>query len=611
MARHVIIGEEGIWVKNRTGRLMRMEEDESSRYKYEIWFEYTRRAMNEIKEGTMLAVRNFSSDATETHYSILEVTGLKPVHYALGEDPQGFPGFVMEAAKSASQDWIEQDNESLEDTTVIRCTAIPTNLEIVEYSDGSMIFEEESNIPMIGEEVKLLTTRVTEQVVNRDLDLENEDLMCLGSLIRDKDVRVYLRYEEFVKVHFGIFGFTGAGKSNLLSTLISKMLSESSQPLKIVLFDLMSEYTALLIDQLLTIESAYFVCLGVNTLPAPVFRYINGDTSVSRSQAAESFSRYALLPKALKSYQPKMEEALARLMDSKKIRVFSVRENMSVYDLFYGDHDRAPKNIKQRKAQKNNQRNQLIKEIVQGAGIRGEWKDVVLNKEIAQRLRVILSQKVRNSEFQEDLEGVRKILDEIAESEERALSCGISIKKILRVLDDESCSSLFIVNSHDPHSLRLFSYQLGEQAYESRRQTGRIFPLVSFIFDEADEFIRVQGKSEHESYERSREISHTIARRGRKFGLGLGIATQRIRYLDTSIMAQPHTYLVSKLPRKSDREGVAEAFGIPEEMFRQTFTFKAGNWLLLSHDAAGLKAVPVPIATENANERIANFLESL
>ena len=132
--------------------------------------------------------------------------------------------------------------------------------------------------------------------------------------------------------------------------------------------------------------------------------------------------------------------------------------------------------------------------------------------------------------------------------------------------------------------------------------------MVSFIFDEADEFTPQQAAG---SYEESKEIAETLARRGRKFGLGLGIATQWIRYLDTSIMAQLHTYLVSKLPRKTDREAVTEAFGMSDEMLRQTFTFQAANWLLVGHDATGLKAVPVPLYAQDANQRIINYLQQL
>jgi hypothetical protein len=126
------------------------------------------------------------------------------------------------------------------------------------------------------------------------------------------------------------------------------------------------------------------------------------------------------------------------------------------------------------------------------------------------------------------------------------------------------------------------------------------------MFDEADEFIRRDATG---SYADSAEIAQTLARRGRKFGLGIGIATQRIRYLDTNIMAQPHTYFISKLPRQSDRQVVAEAFGVSEELLNQTFKFKKGQWLLMSHDATGLEAIPVPVKTPDANRRLSDWLQ--
>lgn len=91
---------------------------------------------------------------------------------------------------------------------------------------------------------------------------------------------------------------------------------------------------------------------------------------------------------------------------------------------------------------------------------------------------------------------------------------------------------------------------------------------------------------------------------GRKFGLELGIATQRIRYLDRNIMAQPHTYVVSKLVRMSERQAVAEAFGVTEDLLNQTFKFKKRLWLHMGHDAKGLEAVPVAMKARNANERL-------
>jgi len=233
----------------REGVLMKLTENEHSRYEFEVWFEYTRKAMNDIREGTMLVVPNYATTSKERHLSVLEVTSIKPIHYAIGENPEGFPGFVLEAAKNAALDWTGQDDDPSEDTTTIRCTAIPTNLELVDYESGIRKFETESNIPMAGGLVQILDTSPTQDVVNRsiDLELEKDYIFNGGELLRDSQVTVFVRLEEFVRLHFGIFGFTGAGKSNLLSTYISEIL-KSKIPVKVVLFDLMGEYAALLLS---------------------------------------------------------------------------------------------------------------------------------------------------------------------------------------------------------------------------------------------------------------------------------------------------------------------------------------------------------------------------
>jgi len=187
----------------------------------------------------------------------------------------------------------------------------------------------------------------------------------------------------------------------------------------------------------------------------------------------------------------------------------------------------------------------------------------------------------------------------------------MTLEELINLLNSPETASLIIMISHDPHKIREYSEYVGTTLYETRRKQGIITPIVTFIFDEADEFIPHDVDKRHESYRKSSEIAMTIARRGRKFGLGLGIATQRIRYLNTSILAQPHTYFVSKLPRKTDREAVAEAFGLGLDMFNQTFKFKKGDWLLISHDALGMEAVPIPVHFENANTKVIEFLNNL
>lgn len=595
--------------RNIEGTLMELMESPETRYRYVIWFDYTRNSINEIQEGTLLAVPNFASTERVKRYSVLEITTILPSHYALQGTSSGYPGFVVEAARSASQDWESQEDTATEDTTKIRVVAIPTNLEIVENLENTndSLIQQESNIPMIGSLVRVLDTEYTRKIANNGIDEKHESsLTKIGTITRDDNVDILLRIEELYRTHFALFGFTGVGKSNLLSTIVSKVFSDSDEPIKLVFFDLMSEYTGLLVDQLFNPDvHGRILTIGRNTLPEGTFRYLNEIEDVpSLDSALEQFARYTLLPKGLVSKRAILNRALRDLIENKCIRYFNEAQSTTVWDLFFTQM--TPWGKERKGANKRN-RNEVSKQALRTVLRGANYKETVFNPEIAKMIKEQLqSQLDEDGSFAEDFGPILSRLEELEQSTSESYAASTTMSDLVNDLNDNSHSSLWIIQAHNPDHLRVFSKKLGEEIYEQRRLGGIIEPLVSFIFDEADEFIRRDATG---SYVDSAEIAQTLARRGRKFGLGIGIATQRIRYLDTNIMSQPHTYFVSKLPRKTDREAVSEAFGVGEEVLNQTFKFKKGNWLLMSHDATGLDAVPIPIKTENANDRIANWLD--
>lgn len=587
-----------MFIPNMSGTLMKISENPDTRYEFEIWFDYTKRAINLIREGAMVAVPNFATNNTETHISILEIVSILPMHYALGSDISGYPGFVVEAAQNACLDW-EQETESTEDTTKIRCIAIPTNLELKLSNRGETKIQADENLPMIGSKVELLNNEYTQRIVNLGINPEVENTLTIGNLVRDPGVNIWIRIEDLVKVHFGVFGFTGAGKSNFLSTLVSKILSGTKEHVKIIFFDLMGEYTALLIDQLVKLPNAKIICLEEKTLPDIVFKCLNGEVKLTK-EIAEIYQKTTLLPKMLKQRQYDFVRPLGKLIYNGKIKLWQELSDLTV--------DQAVDKGNPWEARRKGTHFKNISDIV--GRVFGKYKDKgePLTSELAKELLENLKKEEKFEEYQRDFSALMRILNGVIATGSREIRCGITTDQIVAELNDKSHSSLYIINSHSPDILREFAYRLGNDLYDNRRMTGEITPLCLFIFDEADEFIPQQPKG---SYELSSSIAMTLARRGRKFGLGLGIATQRVRYLDTSIMAQPHTYFISKLPRQTDREVVSQAFGISEDIFRQTFKFKKGDWLLVSYDATGLDAIPIPIHVENADERIGRFLDEI
>ena len=193
-----------------------------------------------------------------------------------GTRRDGYPGFVEEAAINAAKDWAQK--EPIEDTTKIVCSAIPTVLEVRRPPplhahggyDPKII--PESNIPMTGEKVHLLDSDWTTRIINRDIQSLQDETITMGSLTNSADVDILVLWDSLIRTHFGIFAYTNAGKSNLLSTITSKVF-EKSKDAKIVIYDLMGEYGALLIDVLYKNSDASVVYVSLEAMPGSVMEF--------------------------------------------------------------------------------------------------------------------------------------------------------------------------------------------------------------------------------------------------------------------------------------------------------------------------------------------------
>jgi len=606
--------------RDSRGRLIFMEPDEKTRFVFTIWFDYTRVLINKLREGDLIAVQNFSTSNSEIHWSILQITSTLPTHYALGptkNDVSGYPGYIMEAAGNLSMDWMEQETSSSEDTTKIICNAIPINLEFVQRNDDSEGFpkiEEENSIPMAGSEVRILSNEMTERIFNRNIDTMDWNI-SVGYLTREQDIDIMMRPYDAISTHMGIFGFTGVGKSNFISTLIDSLL-HTDQILKILIFDLNNEYVSLLSDILVNASyDASVLCIGENTLPQAVLDFIKNSPDSSLENATGSYLQDMYFPRVIRSRKGHFRGFVEELLRNSRIKLLE-EEHDSVENYFEILKETELYDSATFSAHKT-YIDQLVDYIIQSygeerltspvaQGILDEFENFVQQTDNAEDMPI----KSNNEAVSKKIRMIKRKLRKIAENTTRDIEARFrtTYHEIVSALNDSRRSSIIVVNSFDPDEMREKSNYLLNSLYSTRRRRGLISPLVLTIFDEADEFIP-QDIRGNNSYAMSKRIIETIARRGRKFGMGLAIATQRATYLDTNIMGQLHTYFISKLPRSSDRDRVSEAFSLSEEIFAQTFKFRKGDWLFVSHEAAGLESVPIPIHSRNAEDRILSWLD--
>jgi len=598
-----------MFLNDMTGTLMQIRPSMQTRYEYDVWFPFTRSAMNIIKEGAMVAVKNFSSNKEIERYSVLRITSVLPHHYAMGDKLSGYPGFLEEAITSASKDW-EQEKPT-EDTTKIVCKAIPSFFEIKKSSPLSSNQTEpemipESSLPMTGEKTHLLNDEWTEYVVNHDLQRLTERAIALGTLASSEKVTVKALWDNLIQTHFGIFAYTNAGKSNLLSTTTHKIL-EKTDNVKIVIYDLMGEYGALLVDSLYNLRNASIVCMSENTLPDSVLEFWKHDDDIHLEKAANDVVNTTILPKNLQSLKNKMKGPIKQILKDGKIKLYvpsdtlgyQMHSMVSELPKFTGTAAAELKRFFENLLEQNSGNPMTLENI-----------DTVITNLGAfqpENGTITAGMQTAINEFQSSLRRTRTTIEQTSGIDEKYK---ISLSVMIESLKIENQKSLFIIQGNDDADVRFMSHRLGKKMLEQRRRTGKIFPLVSFIYDEADQFIPQIDKATQSGMKESRETAEQLARRGRKYGLGVGIATQRIVYLDTNILGQPHTYFVSKLPRATDRERIQEAFGLSDETLTETMRFKVGQWLLISHNATGIDGLPIPVQLPDANKRISEFLES-
>jgi len=630
---------------------------------YEVWFPYSIEAAKILKPGIFLAVKNFSSielydegsqeKKEEEHYTILEIIETEIVHYKireLSENPQELK--VEESFKKFMEDWYRHASQPEKESLKIIVKAVQHSEELVIRSPmeaanqgkEEISFEELTEAPISGERVFIIKEEYLDRFINgkiKELPLS----FPAGKHKIFKNIDVFINQEALFNRHFAIFGFTGAGKSNLMSTLIYKSLLETKEnPTNIFIFDVNNEYLGLLFDVLLQVDGAI---IFLNPPGGSLELFFKGITTkeVLLSAAKELVDK-TTFPKAISKEELKEKLYLISLilLLSRKVRILAAGSlTFEVMNILKEIFEKA-----QFSGQGAKEKNKILQDIFSsiyeslkrkgllGVNFNPYIRDLIIgylryfsslshvskpqktaNKVIYRVIKALkvkegLSDKIQGKIF-EIISEFKKISDEIIKKTEYYNS--ITPQELLvKTHDDES--SLFIVQSENDNTIREFAHYIGMALYQSRRNG--VFqnnPQTVFILEEADLFIPTTptgSKEEKASIEKSKQIATMLARRGRKYNLGLGIATQRVTYLDTSITAQLATYFISKLPKRTDRERAAEAFGVESQVLKQTLSFGPGEWMVLTHvDALHRKAVPVPIKFENANERLLRFLYEL
>jgi DNA helicase HerA-like ATPase len=577
-----------------------------ARYQCRIKVEYQKDLMALLEEGMLLAVKNFKqSEGDLERYTLMEISRVWPEHFGLrGLSDHGYYPMQFEIIEQSEEDWQTDDRT----TMMIQIDAVPINYDLILGENCDFKFAKGFSYPIAGCPCYVLNSKMINRIYNQKIaekleadtgktveDAKADPRLGLIKMFEASktEIPIYVDFEKLVRYHFGVFAFTGGGKSNLMSNTLRRLLFHAKDT-KIVIFDISCEYMFLLLDVL-------------------------ADPNVKAKVILENKidSLQQLFDSAVKPREYENDErtkiGLKAIMHQDKLAYYiKPKQLVPTFAQFLEELD-AQRGGSADKPHYMNAIDRIHDSIRDYMEKHGHGENEEVSEDFVNQIHEVACEAVEQFKVH-DKSGLygwattrSQVLDTIKKNREREMrpTNGLTVEQIRELLEDKT-TNLVCISISDPYTIKDLAINLTQEVLAHRKHKFTVKPCILVVFDEAQEFIPSNGSGID-----AKCSSHveTLLRQGRKYGLGVCIATQRIAYLNTNALQQIHTYFVGTLPRPYDRQLVSDTFMIDKNMLEKTLEFAPGEWLLSSYIATGMENVPIFIRADNAEKEIERYIK--
>ena len=579
----------------------------SARYEGRIKVEYQKDLMGLLEEGMLIAVKNFKQTEKDTErYTLMEMSRVWPEHFGLrGLSDHGYYPMQFEIIEQSEADWQTDDKA----TMMIQISAIPINYDLTLCPPDECKFTKGFSYPIVASETYILNSQMINRMYNHKITQKygidpaktTEDPhkdQRLGTIKMFQATKtiipIYIDFENLVRYHFGVFAFTGGGKSNLMSNILRRLLLHTKDT-KIIIFDISCEYLFLLMDIIADPTIASKVILETKT------------------ESLEQLTNSVVKPREYET-DTRIENSFKQILDQGKVSYYTKpKQKVPTYSEFIEElEDQRKDSIgKPHYINAIDRISDTIHEYMEQNSL---TENQEVNKDFieyidAEATETVTAFKVHEKSGLYAWATTRAPLKEIIkkkQEEENKEIGGLTAEKIRNLLEGKE--RLICLSIADPFTIKELVITLSRDLLARRKRKFQVKPYILFVFDEAQEFIPDLTSAAGIDKKCSKQVE-TLLRQGRKYGLGACIATQRIAYLNTNALQQLHTYFVGTLPRPYDRTLVSNTFMIDQGILEKTLEFAPGEWLLSSYIATGIENVPIFIKADNAEKEIEKHLK--
>ena len=517
---------------------------------------------------------------SDNSYLIFEVVGVNPIHFQmLGMDVSMPTLLRREYLDTISESWGKSQE------TWIDMSAVPTWYSM-SVDGGEPKFERSRMLPLAGAKVHLLSKKTV------------EDFLCypggetVGTML-GFELPLTISLENLIRYHAGIFGFTGAGKSNLTSVLIRKVM-QANTDIRTVVIDVSGEYATHLIDLL---ESDGRILS---------YEAIEDEEQLYNSQVIPESLEGSVSDRAIRGI-------FSGLMEKNLIQKLSFGAGTSsldlgaIEDLMTHTAEEGKSGAVVAKIGLEKLENKFFKDM----RLQRSAKLSELRPEAKTQLLLLLddiTSKVndRTSLFSE----LKAIADYVEQPGDDSVGADeeLTPERLAWELVNGEAPKLNVLYLPEPTEARMIVSRLIRRLLALRKKQGSRKKIL-IVLDEAQEYIPGEPRDRDGTVSSNLAVE-SLLRQGRKYRIHCWLATQRVARLNVSALQQLHSYFVSTLPRFYDRMVISESFALPLEVLERTAQLDTGEWVFVSYKATRRKNVPVFLRTENNETAVANYLKS-
>jgi len=578
----------------------------SARYEGRIKVEYQKDLMGLLEEGMLIAVKNFKQTEKDAErYTLMEISRVWPEHFGLrGLSDHGYYPMQFEIIEQSEADWQTDDKA----TMMIQISAIPINYDLTLCPPDECKFIKGFSYPIVASEAYTLNSQMINRMYNQKItqkygidptktteDAHKDPRLGLIKMFQATKtiIPIYIDFENLVRYHFGVFAFTGGGKSNLMSNILRRLLLHTKDT-KIIIFDISCEYLFLLMDIFTDPKIPSKVILETKT------------------EHLEQLTNSVVKPREYET-DTRIENSFKQILDQGKVSYYTKpKQKIPTYGEFIEqlEGQRSGNIDKPHYIEAIDRIADAIHEYIEENALSEsqEINEDFINYIDTKATETIQTYKVHEKSGLFAWATTRSALLETLkkkQEEETKEVGGLTAEKIRDLIEGKE--RLICLSIADPFTIKELVITLSRDLLARRKRRFQVKPYILFVFDEAQEFIPDLSSATGIDKKCSKQVE-TLLRQGRKYGLGACIATQRIAYLNTNALQQLHTYFVGTLPRPYDRQLVSNTFMIDQGILEKTLEFAPGEWLLSSYIATGIENVPIFIKADNAENEIEKHL---